>query len=94
MWESGDDNLYFLDCREEADGKAFMEKYPEKWHNIPQGKIFKREAEIPRDKSIVLVCNTGARSYEAQINLAKLGLEDVRNLYGGMALLKKYGYDL
>lgn len=94
LWEQENGNLYFLDCREEADAKGFLERYPEKWHNIPQGKIFQRSDEIPRDKSIVLMCNTGARSYEAQINLAKLGINDVRNLYGGMALLKKWGCDL
>jgi len=90
--ESGE--CHFLDCRELADAQAYMEKNPEHWHNIPQGEIYNRLDEVPKDKTIVLVCNTGARSYEAQIMLDEKGVKDVVNIHGGMAAIKKYGVDV
>lgn len=91
-WERGD--CFVLDCREEADAKPFLEANPERWSNIPQGKLAERMDEVPRDKPVVLVCNTGARSYEAQIQLAAAGYEDVVNAMGGVAVLKQWGEKL
>lgn len=95
LWERRTDpNLFFLDCREQGDAKLYLERHPDTWHNVPQGKTYDRLNEIPRDKTIVLICNTGARSYEAQIMLHEKGLDNVVNLHGGMATLKKWGGDL
>lgn len=90
--ENGD--CYFVDCREKADADQFVERNPDDWHNIPQGEIYDRLDEIPKDKSVVLVCNTGARSYEAQIMLLDRGYENIINIHGGMAAIKKYGTEL
>ncbi|OEU66862.1 MAG: pyridine nucleotide-disulfide oxidoreductase [Desulfovibrio sp. S3730MH75] len=84
----------FLDVREKADAEPFLEKYPAHWHNIPQGEIPARFEELPKDKKLVLVCNTGGRSYEAQIMLDGLGFKQVLNTQGGMALIKAYGVDI
>ncbi|MFW5791685.1 MAG: FAD-dependent oxidoreductase [Desulfohalobiaceae bacterium] len=95
LWEQQDTReLFFLDCREEADARPYVERHPDRWHNIPQGKIAERLDEVPRDRTVVLVCNTGGRSYEAQINLGQAGIEDVVNLHGGMAALKAWGMEL
>ncbi len=95
LWEKkAREGFFFLDCREEADARPYVERNPDQWHNIPQGKITERLKEIPRDRTIVLVCNTGGRSYEAQINLGQAGIEDVVNLHGGMAALKAWGMEL
>ncbi|THB65971.1 MAG: pyridine nucleotide-disulfide oxidoreductase [Desulfovibrio sp.] len=94
LWhERKNGELFFLDCREEPDARPFLERH-KNWHNIPQGKIYERLAEIPTDRTIVLVCNTGARSYEAQIMLDHKGVTNVINLHGGMAALKKWGMDI
>ncbi|MBI9110611.1 FAD-dependent oxidoreductase [Maridesulfovibrio ferrireducens] len=84
----------FLDVREHADAEPFLEKYPEYWHNIPQGEIPARFKELPKDKKIVLVCNTGGRSYEAQVMLHGLGFDEVLNTQGGMAVIKAWGVDI
>ncbi len=63
----------------------------ERWHNIPQGSIKERCAEIPRDKQVVVVCNTGARSYEALVTLHDAGFRDVVSIQGGMTALTNYG---
>jgi NADPH-dependent 2,4-dienoyl-CoA reductase/sulfur reductase-like enzyme/rhodanese-related sulfurtransferase len=92
LWES--DGCYFLDCREQADAQPFLQANPGRWHNIPQGKLYEHLEEIPKDKPLVLVCNTGARSYEAQVQLVSKGYKDVRNALGGMAGLKQWGEKL
>ncbi len=51
-------------------------------------------AEVPKDKKLVLICNTGVRSYEAQVTLDQMGIGDTCNLQGGVAALKKWGLDL
>jgi NADPH-dependent 2,4-dienoyl-CoA reductase/sulfur reductase-like enzyme/rhodanese-related sulfurtransferase len=92
LWEG--DGCYFLDCREEADASPFLKANPEQWHNIPQGKLYERIAEVPKDKPILLVCNTGARSYEAQVQLVSKGYKNVQSAMGGMAGLKQWGEKL
>ncbi len=95
LWSKRDTTeYYFLDCRETSDGHQFVEKHGSDWNNIPQGKLAKRLDELPRDKKIVLICNTGARSYEAQITLEDQGFKTVFNLQGGMAALRKTGVEV
>jgi len=84
----------FLDCREWGNAEPFVEKYPDYWKSVPQGQLRERLSEIPRDKRIVLICNTGVRSYEAQITLDQEGIRDTYNLQGGIAALKNWGLDL
>jgi len=94
VWESRDGSQLILDCRARQDGEAFAEKYPECWINIPQDELRQRFEEVPRDKNIILLCNTGVRSYEAQLNLRELGMEAPRSVQGGIVTLNKCGLDL
>ena len=84
----------FLDCREWGNAEHFVEKYPEHWKSIPQGELRDRLSEVPKDKKLVLICNTGVRSYEAQVTLDQMGIRDTYNLQGGVAALKKWGLEL
>ena len=93
-WESRDGSQLILDCRARQDGEAFAEKYPECWINIPQDELRERFGEVPKDKDIILLCNTGVRSYEAQLNLRELGMDAPRSVQGGIVTLNKCGLDL
>ena len=84
----------FLDCRGWGNAKPFVEKYPDDWKSIPQDELKTRMDEVPRDKPVVLICNTGVRSYEAQLNLRQKGITNTYNLQGGMATVKKWGFGL
>lgn len=95
LWEKRNENAcFFMDCRELADAEEYCERHPGEWNSVPQGEVYNRLDEIPKNKPIVLICNTGARSYEAQIMLAAKGYENVTNVQGGMAAVKKYGVDI
>ncbi len=86
-------DVFFLDCREHPNAEPYLKAYPGVWHNIPQGQLAGRLKEVPRDRKIVLVCNSGARSYEAFVTLAHAGYADVVNVAGGMATLRMAGAD-
>ena len=95
MWnEKKREETYFLDCRGWGNAEPFVTKYPLHWKSIPQDELRTRLAEVPKDKRIVLICNTGVRSYEAQITLDQMGIKNTLNLQGGIAALKKWGADL
>ena len=94
-WRNRDSvDTLFLDCREWGNAEPFVKRYPDHWKDIPQGELRARLAEVPKDKKLVLICNTGVRSYEAQITLDQMGITDSYNLQGGMAAVKKWGLDL
>ncbi len=94
-WQDRDSSdAVFLDCRGWGNAKPFVEKYPDDWKSIPQDELKTRMDEVPRDKPLVLICNTGVRSYEAQLNLRQKGITNTYNLQGGMATVKKWGFDL
>lgn len=94
LWENRvTENLLCIDTREWGNAEPFVTKYPEFWKNIPQGQIKNRLDEIPRDKRIVLLCNTGGRSYESQVTLRHAGFLEPVNLQGGMGFIKQLGFD-
>ncbi len=51
---------------------------------VPLGQLEGRLAELPRDRPIVTVCRSGARSARAAAMLGKAGFAEVANLRGGM----------
>src|SRR5688572_29179049 len=51
---------------------------------IPLGKLAERAAELSKEKPIIAVCRSGARSAQATVMLARAGFDKVANLSGGM----------
>jgi len=61
-----------------------------KW--IPLGELPGRTAELARDRPVVAVCRSGARSAQASVLLSKGGFSDVANLAGGMLRWRAEGH--
>jgi rhodanese-related sulfurtransferase len=80
-----------LDVRGAANAAPYVDLFGERWLNIPQETLKDRFAEIPTDKRLLVVCNSGVRSYEALRQLETAGLCNAVNLQGGVAALKKSG---
>jgi rhodanese-related sulfurtransferase len=53
-------------------------------HAIPLGALRARGAELPTDRTVVVLCKIGARGYEGQRILEGLGFGDVAFLEGGI----------
>ena len=51
---------------------------------VPLGSLVARLDELPRDKPLVMVCRSGARSAQATVLLKGKGIAKVANLAGGM----------
>ena len=51
---------------------------------IPLGALAARAGELSRDRPVVAVCRSGARSAQASVLLQRAGFKDVANLAGGM----------
>ena len=51
---------------------------------IPLGELAARSASLAKERPIVAVCRSGARSAQACVILQRLGFDDVANLAGGM----------
>ncbi len=52
--------------------------------NIPLGTLASRMAEVPRDREVYVICQSGNRSAQATRMLIKAGFEQVFNVQGGM----------
>ena len=51
---------------------------------VPLGSLVARLEELPKDKPLVMVCRSGARSAQATVLLKNKGIAKVANLAGGM----------
>ena len=95
LWADRDkQEVCFIDARVGRDAEPFVRKYPEHWRSIPQDQISERLADIPGDKPIVLICNTGLRSFEAQLDLRANGVTNTRSVLGGVSSAKRLGVNL
>lgn len=73
-----DPDKVFIDVRSPLEYKAQNIK---QFQNIPLKSNFKN---LPRDKEIVVICQTGIRSNQACKKLKRLGYERITNVRGGM----------
>jgi len=59
---------------------------------IPLGQLTQRVDELPRDRPLVMVCRSGARSAQATVLLQRAGFAQVANLNGGMLRWRQDGH--
>ena len=91
LWHKRSENhVFFIDSRPAAAGKAMQEKHPD-WHAIPLEEIAARVNEVPKDRPVAIICNTGLRAYDGLLILARNGVTDVVNSTGGMQAAIKMG---
>lgn len=85
------DDVFVFDVREQWE-------YDE-WHIpaitlIPMGEVSKRLNEIPKDKTVIVTCNSGNRSGQVANFLRQNGYTDVHNMLGGIQAWASAGYDV
>lgn len=91
LWKKRDQNhIFFIDARPAKAGQAVQAQHPE-WHSIPLEEIAARVNEVPKDRSVAIICNTGLRAYDSLLILARNGITDVVNSTGGMQAVGKMG---
>lgn len=91
LWHNRkNNNIYFIDMRPPKASKKIEAEYPD-WHGIPLEEIDKHLAEIPSDRPVALICNSGLRAYEGLLILKNHGITNTVNSMGGMQAVTKMG---
>ena len=91
LWKNRAKNNYtFVDARPRKASQALADKYPGEWLQIPLEDLERRWNEIPKDKAVALICNSGLRAYDTQLTLRRHGIDSV-NSAGGMQAHQKRG---
>lgn len=84
-------NFYVIDAR---DADQFKVGHIPGSINIDWRYVLARRAELPKDKSILIYCNSGTLSAQAGFALRVAGMDNVRILQGGFDEWKaKGGFD-
>jgi rhodanese-related sulfurtransferase len=79
-----------MDSRYSQEAEPYVQKNPEIWKNISVTEILARKDEVPRNKKLIILCKTGERSYDHQVIVNQLGIENY-NLQGGLVPLWRLG---
>ena len=86
--------MVMLDVRHVKQSEPFVEKYgAAKWISLPYDEIRQRFSELPRDKTMIIICNAGSRSYEVQRFLDHVGYTDNLVLAGGINVVRRMNVD-
>jgi len=88
----GDESLFILDVRDED--KWEKDGYIEDAHHIWVGGLKDRLEEVPREKHIIVYCDSGFKTGVAASILKMNGYEKVTSILGGMMAWKKAGYPI
>jgi rhodanese-related sulfurtransferase len=62
--------------------------------NVPQADLATRLAQEPRDRPVILICQTGLRSLRAARFLRQVGFEQVASVAGGTEAWRAAGQPL
>ena len=84
----------FLDTNAPRAAAPYLARYPGRWVNIPYEQVAARLDELPRERTIVTICDSGIRSFESQVLLTARGFPQAFALEGGLNLLKRLGIDV
>lgn len=91
LWKNREsNNVFFIDTRPQKAGDAVQAVHPE-WHALSLEAIQTRWNEVPKDRPVALICNTGLRAYDAALVLQRHGVEDIVESMGGMQAVLKTG---
>jgi NADPH-dependent 2,4-dienoyl-CoA reductase/sulfur reductase-like enzyme/rhodanese-related sulfurtransferase len=83
-----------LDIRHPLEAGPFVEKFgSDKWVAVPYAEVRNRYEEIPEDKTMIILCDAGTRSYEVQVFLNHIGRTNNLVLSGGFNVVRRIGVD-
>jgi len=81
-------NIYVIDTR---DADQYQTSHIPGAVNIEWRQVLGRRAELPRNKMVLVYCNTGTLSAQAGFALRVAGMDNVRILQGGLTDWKAKG---
>jgi len=83
-----------VDVRHVKQAAPYVEKFgPEHWISLPYDEVRDRFRELPDNKTLVIICNAGSRSYEIQRFLDHEGYTSSLVLAGGINVVRRMNVD-
>jgi rhodanese-related sulfurtransferase len=79
-----------LDVRHPSEAEIFVDRFgKERWIAVPYIDLRNRYQSLPKDKTLLIICDAGTRSSEIQIFLDSVGLTNNLVLGGGFNLIRR-----
>jgi NADPH-dependent 2,4-dienoyl-CoA reductase/sulfur reductase-like enzyme/rhodanese-related sulfurtransferase len=78
-----------LDIRHPNETKTFKEKFGPVWQEMAYDTIRANHKALPADKTLIIICDAGTRSYEIQLFLDSVGLSNSLVLGGGFNVITR-----
>ena len=83
-----------LDIRHPQEATSYVEKFgADRWLAIPYNEMRDRHQEVPADRTMIILCDAGTRSFEVQVLLDHIGKKDCLVLSGGFNVIRRIGVD-
>jgi NADPH-dependent 2,4-dienoyl-CoA reductase/sulfur reductase-like enzyme len=83
-----------LDVRHEKQAAPFVKRFGSSWwSSLPYDQVRDRYSILPKDKKLIVFCNAGSRSFEVQVFLDYIGLNNNIVLPGGFNVIRRMGAD-
>lgn len=83
-----------LDVRHPKQAGPLVEALGEEiWMSLPYEQVRDRYQELPTDRTLIIFCNAGSRSYEIQVFLDSVGRKNSLVLPGGYNVIRRMGAD-
>jgi rhodanese-related sulfurtransferase len=80
-----------IDVREEWE---YRQGHARGAKNIPLGQLHQRLPEIPKDREVYVICQSGSRSSSATRTLLQEGYTQIINISGGTGMWRMQGLPL
>ncbi|MEN8257446.1 MAG: FAD-dependent oxidoreductase [Thermodesulfobacteriota bacterium] len=78
-----------LDVRHPNEVKAFTEKFGDAWVEMVYDSVRENYKKLPTDKTLLIICDAGTRSFEVQIFLDSVGISNTLVLGGGFNMMTR-----
>jgi NADPH-dependent 2,4-dienoyl-CoA reductase/sulfur reductase-like enzyme/rhodanese-related sulfurtransferase len=84
-----------LDVRHVKQAQPLVDRFgADQWLSMPYDEVRDRYPELPTDKTLIIICNAGSRSFEVQIFLDAMGWKNSLVMPGGFNLVRRMDADL
>lgn len=78
-----------LDIRHPNEVALFKQKFGATWVDLVYNEVREKYDSLPKDKTLIIICDAGTRSYEVQVFLAAVGYTNTLVLGGGFNLITR-----
>ena len=80
-----------LDLRHSKEVEPFTKAFGNRWIALVYDKVRKNYKKLPKDRTWIIICDAGTRSYEIQVFFRSVGIDKTLVLAGGLNVIRKLG---